>query len=120
MSQFDWNCCTFCTLFIAVWSMAPSSVAWSADEPSSDQATAIRIDRVLLESFAPDAPDAVALVVHKGQVVLRRGYGLANLELDVKIDPAQIFRIGSLTTQFTVRIDPLPDFIDWLARYRYA
>jgi CubicO group peptidase (beta-lactamase class C family) len=43
----------------------------------------------------------VALVAQHGQVLLRQGYGLANMELGVPNTPAMKFRIASLSKQFT-------------------
>ena len=34
-------------------------------------------------------------------VILARGYGFANLELNVRVTPETVFQIGSLTKQFT-------------------
>jgi CubicO group peptidase (beta-lactamase class C family) len=39
--------------------------------------------------------------VQNEQVVLRKGYGMANLELGVPVDPGHVFRICSITKQFT-------------------
>jgi len=36
-----------------------------------------------------------------GQVMLRKGYGMANLELGVPIQPDMVFELGSITKQFT-------------------
>ena len=41
------------------------------------------------------------IVVRNGEVVLRKGYGLANVELGVPIEPGMVFRLGSVTKQFT-------------------
>lgn len=41
------------------------------------------------------------IVVQDGKAVLRRGYGLANVELGVPIRPEMVFRVGSATKQFT-------------------
>lgn len=46
------------------------------------------------------AGGAVA-VMHKGEVVFARGYGFANLETQTHVTPDTVFRIGSLTKQFT-------------------
>lgn len=46
------------------------------------------------------AGGAVA-VMHGGKVVFARGYGLANLETGTRAKPTSVFRIGSLTKQFT-------------------
>jgi CubicO group peptidase (beta-lactamase class C family) len=76
-------------------------IARSAEPVPSDHSAATEIDRILAESFLPDAPGAAVLVVRNDEVLLRKGYGLADLELGVPIDPAQIFRLGSITKQFT-------------------
>jgi CubicO group peptidase (beta-lactamase class C family) len=41
------------------------------------------------------------LVARKGEVLLKKGYGLANREHDVSNTPQTIFRIGSMTKPFT-------------------
>lgn len=41
------------------------------------------------------------LLAKNGKVILAKGYGLANMELDVPNTPATIFRLGSITKQFT-------------------
>jgi CubicO group peptidase (beta-lactamase class C family) len=44
------------------------------------------------------------LVADKGTVILQKGYGLANVELDVPNSPETKFRVGSLTKQFTAML----------------
>ncbi|MBL8190382.1 MAG: beta-lactamase family protein, partial [Acidobacteria bacterium] len=51
--------------------------------------------------FKPNEPGAAVIAVKDGQVVFRKGYGMANMELGVAIEPDMIFRIGSITKQFT-------------------
>jgi len=41
------------------------------------------------------------LVARDGKPLISRGYGMANLELDVPNKPQTVFRLGSLTKQFT-------------------
>lgn len=41
------------------------------------------------------------LVVQDGRPVLRKGYGLAEVELSVPVRPDMVFRVGSVTKQFT-------------------
>jgi D-alanyl-D-alanine carboxypeptidase len=52
-------------------------------------------------SYPADAPGAAAIVVVDGEVVLRKGYGLANVELQVPNRPEMVFELGSVTKQFT-------------------
>lgn len=68
----------------------------------TDTATlAAQIDAQLTKSFPPDAPGAAVLVVSRGEILLRKGYGAANLELGVPVKPEHVFRLGSITKQFT-------------------
>jgi len=43
----------------------------------------------------------VVLIAKDGKVVLRKGYGMANFELNVPNTPETVFRIGSITKMFT-------------------
>ena len=59
------------------------------------------LDALFAFAYAQDGPGAAALVVRDGEVLLRGGYGMADLELGVAIEPDMVFRIGSVTKQFT-------------------
>jgi D-alanyl-D-alanine carboxypeptidase len=58
-------------------------------------------ERLLAAAYPDDQPGAAVLVVKDGQVVLRKGYGMANLELGAPVTPENVFEIGSVTKQFT-------------------
>ena len=58
-------------------------------------------DQVLSAAYPADQPGAAALVIQNGKVVLRKGYGLANLDLGVPVSPDMVFELGSITKQFT-------------------
>jgi CubicO group peptidase (beta-lactamase class C family) len=62
---------------------------------------AAEMNRILATAFHPDAPGVAVLVVQNGTVKLRKGYGLADMELGVPVDPANVFPICSITKQFT-------------------
>jgi len=53
------------------------------------------------EAYPPGGPGAAVIVVQDGKPVLRKGYGLAEIELGVPIQPDMVFRVGSATKQFT-------------------
>ena len=61
----------------------------------------LAIDALLAPVFQPADPGAAVIVTQKGRTVFRKGYGLSNLELKVPIRPEMVFRIGSVTKQFT-------------------
>jgi len=62
---------------------------------------AAKIDAVLSEVYKPGEPGAAVIVRQNGRTVFRKGYGLADLELGVAIEPDMVFRLGSVTKQFT-------------------
>ena len=69
----------------------------------SNQAQIIesQIDDILNASYKANEPGATALVYKNGNVIYRKGFGSANLELGVAMKPEHVFEIGSITKQFT-------------------
>jgi D-alanyl-D-alanine carboxypeptidase len=59
------------------------------------------LDRIFSESYAADEPGAAVIVIKDGQTVLRKAYGMADLEHGVALAPDMVFRLGSITKQFT-------------------
>lgn len=59
------------------------------------------LDSALLKNFKPQEPGIALLVARKGQVIYQKAFGSANLELDVPLHPGMVFRVGSITKQFT-------------------
>ncbi len=56
---------------------------------------------IVAKRYASDGPGAAVLVAREGKPLFRKGYGLASVELGTPISPEMVFRIGSLTKQFT-------------------
>ena len=69
------------------------SSAWGGDLHSDVNKVFVRWDRA-------DSPGCALAVVKDGQIVYKKGYGMANLELDVPITPESVFYIGSVSKQF--------------------
>ena len=67
--------------------------------PRPDLAT--RIDTLMSTQFAADGPGAAVAVYSGGQILYARGFGLANVEWNIPIGADTVFRIGSITKQFT-------------------
>jgi D-alanyl-D-alanine carboxypeptidase len=88
-----------CVLTLALLA-APA--AGAASPPSiSDTELARYADQLLAATYPAGRPGAVALVVRDGRTLLRQGYGLANLELGVPLQPDMVFAVGSVTKQLT-------------------
>ena len=60
-----------------------------------------KIDSVLHAKYPPNAPGATFLIAKKGQVVYKKAFGLANLELSLPMHTENVFDIASMTKQFT-------------------
>ena len=59
------------------------------------------LDDIFTSSFRAQGPGAAVIAVRRGEVIYRKGFGMANLELCVPIEPDMVFRLGSVTKQFT-------------------
>ena len=55
----------------------------------------------LMRAYVGDVPGASVLVLRDGKPVVRRSYGLANVEEHVAATPAINYRLASITKQFT-------------------
>jgi len=64
-------------------------------------AEAIRQVDGLMRSYSGTAPGASVLVLRNGEPVVRRSYGLADLEQRTPASPATNYRLASVTKQFT-------------------
>ncbi len=82
---------------IALAPIAPPGYAQTAGQEALEQ----NIDAVMTEVFKPGQPGAAIVLRKNGKTLLRKGYGLADLELNVPVEPDMIFRLGSITKQFT-------------------
>ena len=60
-----------------------------------------QMDAYMKDLFPADQPGAAALVSKDGEVIFHKAYGMADLELSVPMQTDNVFRIGSITKQFT-------------------
>src|SRR5688500_20023354 len=62
---------------------------------------AAEFDRIISSEFKPTEPGGVVLIVQKGQIIYKKAFGMANLELGVSMKEEMVFNIASITKQFT-------------------
>jgi len=82
---------------------APAAPA--AESAKRDGQLESRVDALAKDFLGK--PGAVGLsiaVARKGEMLLAKGYGLADAEFDVKADAETMFRIGSITKAFTGQV----------------
>jgi CubicO group peptidase (beta-lactamase class C family) len=59
------------------------------------------VDRLFAKWDVDGSPGAVLGILKDGRIIYARGYGIANLEYDIPITPQTVFRLNSLSKQFT-------------------
>jgi len=59
------------------------------------------IDGLIAETYKPAEPGVAVIAAKDGRTIFRGARGRANLELGVAIETDMVFRIGSITKQFT-------------------
>ena len=64
----------------------------------------------------PDSAGCTCAVMHGGDVVYSRAFGLANLEHDVPLTPQSVFIVGSVSKLRWNRVDTLA-MIPWRIRH---
>ncbi len=63
----------------------------------------MRLDSLFADYSDPAGPGVAVALVYENDLILSKGYGSANLEYDIAIDPSStIFHIASVSKQFTV------------------
>lgn len=64
-----------------------------------------RVDRLMAKCLEQhQIPGAAVAVMHRGETVFAKGYGFANLEHGVPVEPETIFQSGSTGKQFTAAL----------------
>jgi CubicO group peptidase (beta-lactamase class C family) len=83
------------TLILALLSL----LAINANVFAQDKAK--KIDELMSLYHSQGQFNGSVLVAEKGNVIYKKGFGLANMEWSIANQPNTIFRIGSITKQFT-------------------
>ncbi len=81
---------------IAAYTSAPLAA------PPTDAELLSKVDAIVADALKrPGAVGVSVGIARKGQVIVAKAYGLADVELDVPANKDTMFRIGSVTKQFT-------------------
>ena len=60
-----------------------------------------RVDEIFKEFSAPGSPGCTVGAYQGARIVHRGAYGMANLDHDVRLSPASVFHVASVSKQFT-------------------
>jgi D-alanyl-D-alanine carboxypeptidase len=80
---------------------APYALAQQAPASTADTPLATQIDASIGSYFKADQPGATIIVTRDGKTILRKAYGMANIEQKQAMQPDTVLRLGSITKQFT-------------------
>lgn len=72
-----------------------------ARKEKEDEALERNVDQIFTAYDKPGSPGCALGVVRDGNLVYKKGYGAASLELGVPLTPESVFYMGSVSKQFT-------------------
>ncbi len=70
---------------------------WAVAQPDNQN----NYDAILAKYLPADGPGAAVIISKKGKVIYQGARGLANIEHNVPLTTESVFRLGSITKQFT-------------------
>ena len=88
-------------LYFGAAALAVSAASPAVAIPKTFQAQA---DKILADSYKADAPGAAVIVTEGGKTVYAKGRGLADINAKTPITPDTVFRLGSITKQFSAAV----------------
>ena len=84
-----------CLVFVS-YASAQNAVT----SPSGQQITA-KVDEYMNAAVKVEGFNGAILIARDGKPIINKGYGMANIEHAVPNTPQTVFRLGSITKQFT-------------------
>jgi CubicO group peptidase (beta-lactamase class C family) len=73
----------------------------SFGQSRQDKKIAKSLDELIPKRLTEIAPGCVVLVAKDDKIIYRKAFGSANTELNILMQPEMLFRIGSMTKQYT-------------------
>jgi len=86
-------------LSIIIFSLAASDLQAFRTQQREDLTA--KVDELFEQWNKNDSPGAAIGIFQEGRIIYARGYGMANLEHNIPITPQSVFRVGSVSKQFT-------------------
>lgn len=86
------------SVLMTVAIMIAATVSATSQSPAASRAA---MDKIMSAVYKPELPGSAVIVLKDGKIIFRKGYGLANMELRTPVRPEMVFRLASVTKQFT-------------------
>lgn len=68
---------------------------------ASSASISAQLDKIASSFYLANQPGATVIVSKEGKILLRKGYGLANIQAQETMRAEHVMRLGSITKQFT-------------------
>lgn len=88
-------------LWQALLAIGLLSFGISPVQGANETPLAAEVDKLFASLDKTDSPGCSLAIVKDGQIVYKRGYGMANLEYGIALSPGSVFYIASVSKQFT-------------------
>lgn len=85
--------------FVAALLFAGAAVTAAQSAAPADRTA--KVDEIFREFDKPDSPGCAVGVYQDGKLAFSHAYGMANLDHDVRLTPASVFHVASVSKQFT-------------------
>ena len=101
--------CLFVVTIVATVSVIAASTVFGQEKKTADvnpsPATSVtaRVDKLFAQWDKPDSPGCALGIVKDGQLIYKRGYGMANLDYNIPFSTKSVFNIASISKQFTAK-----------------
>jgi len=96
---------TFVALLVAQIVFAQKKQVSAIDNSTlsvaSTKSIEAKIDVIFNQAYPANSPGATVLIAKNNKVIYRKAFGMANLELKVKMKPENVLQLASITKQFT-------------------
>jgi len=89
----------FCVFVIIIFNLSITRV--EAFQAYTHTALTDSVDKMFEQWDKNDTPGAALGIFKDGRIIYTRGYGMANLEYNIPMTPQTVFRIASVSKQFT-------------------
>ena len=66
-----------------------------------EKTTAGEINSIFNQAYPAESPGVAVLIAKDDKIIYRKAFGMANLELQVPMNPENVFQLASITKQFT-------------------
>ena len=83
-----------------IWKALAIILLLAGTSTASAQPDKLMVDSIFADLTKPGSPGCALGVYRNGKIIYSRGYGLANIEENVRIAPQSVFDVASLSKQF--------------------